>query len=189
MDSEVDRSDTNARRTLWDGDMTTSRKEPGGAFVNIISTYTMTFGDDYVDGCQYVVREDNKEVLAPTRTACGTWYNAVFKYATIVNPLLGPEFLTTVRELHNALSRQPKVEREVVYNVGVDSVKAFASAGRSSKTKGKGPWEEKVRKPRRKKDDEEEVGPSTTETVNEMGDEEAIPVAETAPPEGRQPKR
>ncbi|KAL3691790.1 hypothetical protein R1sor_005441 [Riccia sorocarpa] len=44
-DSEVDRSDTNARRTLWDGDMTTSRKEPGGAFVNIISSYTMTFGE------------------------------------------------------------------------------------------------------------------------------------------------
>ncbi|KAL3693492.1 hypothetical protein R1sor_007143 [Riccia sorocarpa] len=43
-DSEVDRSDTNAKHVLWGGDMTTSRKEPGGAFVNIISTYKMTFG-------------------------------------------------------------------------------------------------------------------------------------------------
>ncbi|KAL3700166.1 hypothetical protein R1sor_018188 [Riccia sorocarpa] len=63
------------------------------------------------------------------REVCGTWYNVVFKYATIVNPNLGPEFLSTVRELHNSLSRQPKAEREVVYNVGVDRVKAFAAAG------------------------------------------------------------
>ncbi|KAL3694591.1 hypothetical protein R1sor_008242 [Riccia sorocarpa] len=62
------------------------------------------------------------------KEVCGTWYNAVFKYATIVNPNLGPEFLSTVRELHNSLSRQPKAEREVVYNVGVDRVKAFAAA-------------------------------------------------------------
>ncbi|KAL3688516.1 hypothetical protein R1sor_014825 [Riccia sorocarpa] len=63
------------------------------------------------------------------KEVCGTWYNAVFKYATIVNPNLGPEFLSTVRELHNSLSRQPKAEREVVYNVGVDRVKAFAATG------------------------------------------------------------
>ncbi|KAL3682618.1 hypothetical protein R1sor_000640 [Riccia sorocarpa] len=60
---------------------------------------------------------------------CGPWYNSVFKYATIVNPQLGPKFLTTVRELHNSLARQPKAERVVVYNVGVDRVKAFASTG------------------------------------------------------------
>ncbi|KAL3700732.1 hypothetical protein R1sor_018754 [Riccia sorocarpa] len=63
------------------------------------------------------------------KEVCGTWYNAVFKYATIVNPNLGPEFLSTVRKLHNLLSKQPKAEREVVYNVGVDRVKAFAAAG------------------------------------------------------------
>ncbi|KAL3686624.1 hypothetical protein R1sor_009198 [Riccia sorocarpa] len=60
---------------------------------------------------------------------CGPWYNSVFKYATIVNPQLGPKFLATVRELHNLLARQPKAERDAVYNVGVDRVKAFASAG------------------------------------------------------------
>ncbi|KAL3689379.1 hypothetical protein R1sor_015688 [Riccia sorocarpa] len=62
------------------------------------------------------------------KEGCGSWYNAVFKYATIVNPNLKPEFLSTVRELHNSLSRQPKAEREAVYNVGVDRVKAFAGA-------------------------------------------------------------
>ncbi|KAL3702265.1 hypothetical protein R1sor_020287 [Riccia sorocarpa] len=62
------------------------------------------------------------------KEVCGTWYNAVFKYATIVNPNLGPEFLSTVRELHSSLSKQPKAEREVVYNVGVDRVKAFVEA-------------------------------------------------------------
>ncbi|KAL3693493.1 hypothetical protein R1sor_007144 [Riccia sorocarpa] len=46
------------------------------------------------------------------KEVCGTCYNAVFKYATIVNPNLGPEFLSTVRELHNSLSRQPKAARE-----------------------------------------------------------------------------
>ncbi|KAL3693029.1 hypothetical protein R1sor_006680 [Riccia sorocarpa] len=296
-DSEVDRSDTNAKRALWGGDMTTSRKEPGGASVNIISTYTMTFGGkptqrvplcrlipylrvrnfqntsvmtealkrsfethcymengagfhicpfdetgNYVDvtdadkekwdnlwrmeseafdaecrsshatvqydwiqdaeRCLQVLTSpliDYKEMIGDdvyeefektrlkstgnkawyhanmtamaaayilsfaevtvakesfhlieeteekkqgksltakqkkdmwdlkVKDLCGTWYNAVFKYATIVNPNLGPEFLSTVRELHNSLSRQPKAEREVVYNVGVDRVKAFAA--------------------------------------------------------------
>ncbi|KAL3691792.1 hypothetical protein R1sor_005443 [Riccia sorocarpa] len=66
-------------------------------------------------------------------------------------------------------------------------------SGRSSKTKSKGPKEEKARQPRRKKGEEEEVGPSHTETVAETAVEtaveEATPVAESAPPEGRQPKR
>ncbi|KAL3702264.1 hypothetical protein R1sor_020286 [Riccia sorocarpa] len=69
--------------------------------------------------------------------------------------------------------------------------------GRSSKTKSKGPKEEKARRPRRKKGEEEEVGPSHTETVPETAAEmaaetaveEATLVAESAPPEGRQPKR
>ncbi|KAL3680923.1 hypothetical protein R1sor_023879 [Riccia sorocarpa] len=66
-------------------------------------------------------------------------------------------------------------------------------SGRSSKTKSKGPKEEKARRPRRKKGEEEEVGPSHTETVPETlaetaaetAVEEATPVAESAPPEGR----
>ncbi|KAL3680922.1 hypothetical protein R1sor_023878 [Riccia sorocarpa] len=312
-DSEVDRADTNARRALWGGEMTTSRKEPGGAFVNIISTYMMTFGgkptprvplcrlekwDDLwrmdseafdaecrsvpeyaplvrrkfytwdgnhrvitwmdvsmspekttkrpwhprircvimippvrvykqievamhnlnasshatvqydwiqdAERCLQVlssplidykemIGEDVYEEFEKTRLkstghkacyhanmtvmaaayilsfaevtvakesfnlieeaeekkqgksltakqkkdlwdlkvkeVCGIWYNVVFKYATIVNPNLGPQFLSTVRELHNSLSKQPKTEREVVYNVGVDRVKAFAEAG------------------------------------------------------------
>ncbi|KAL3695149.1 hypothetical protein R1sor_008800 [Riccia sorocarpa] len=43
-DTEVDRGDVNARRTLWGADMSSSSSAPGGAFVNIISKYTMPFG-------------------------------------------------------------------------------------------------------------------------------------------------
>ncbi|KAL3686416.1 hypothetical protein R1sor_008990 [Riccia sorocarpa] len=66
---------------------------------------------------------------AKVKDVCNTWYNAVFKYATIVNPQLGPEFLATVRELHNNLAKTEKAKRPVTYSVGVDRVKAFAFAG------------------------------------------------------------
>ncbi|KAL3689481.1 hypothetical protein R1sor_015790 [Riccia sorocarpa] len=59
----------------------------------------------------------------------GPWQAMVFKYATITNPMLGPDFMATVRELHNTIAKQEKKEREVTYSVGVDRVKAFASAG------------------------------------------------------------
>ncbi|KAL3693567.1 hypothetical protein R1sor_007218 [Riccia sorocarpa] len=66
---------------------------------------------------------------AKVKDICNTWYNVVFKYATIVNPQLGPEFLATVRELHNNLAKMEKAKRPVTYSVGVDRVKAFAFAG------------------------------------------------------------
>ncbi|KAL3699727.1 hypothetical protein R1sor_017749 [Riccia sorocarpa] len=63
------------------------------------------------------------------KEVCGPWQAMVFKYATITNPQLGPDFMLTVRELHNTIAKQEKKEREVTYSVGVDRVKAFASAG------------------------------------------------------------
>ncbi|KAL3676713.1 hypothetical protein R1sor_026661 [Riccia sorocarpa] len=66
---------------------------------------------------------------AKVKDVCNTWYNAVFKYATIINPQLGPEFLASVRELHNTLAKTDKAKRPVTYSVVVDRVKAFAFAG------------------------------------------------------------
>ncbi|KAL3686637.1 hypothetical protein R1sor_009211 [Riccia sorocarpa] len=41
-----EKADSNTRRSLWNPDMAhTSGEEKGGAFANIISKYTMTFGD------------------------------------------------------------------------------------------------------------------------------------------------
>ncbi|KAL3685705.1 hypothetical protein R1sor_003727 [Riccia sorocarpa] len=62
------------------------------------------------------------------KEVCGPWQAMVFKYATITNPQLGPDFMLTVRELHNTIAKQEKKEWEVTYSVGVDRVKAFASA-------------------------------------------------------------
>ncbi|KAL3679031.1 hypothetical protein R1sor_021987 [Riccia sorocarpa] len=45
---------------------------------------------------------------AKVKDLCNTWYNAIFMYATIVSPQLGPEFLATVRELHNTLAKTEK---------------------------------------------------------------------------------
>ncbi|KAL3698050.1 hypothetical protein R1sor_012126 [Riccia sorocarpa] len=50
------------------------------------------------------------------------------KYATIVNPNLGPEFLATVRDLQVTLSKQENGKRDVKVEVGVDRIKAFAGA-------------------------------------------------------------
>ncbi|KAL3688163.1 hypothetical protein R1sor_014472 [Riccia sorocarpa] len=66
---------------------------------------------------------------AKVKEVCASWQHVVFKYATIVNPQLGPEFLETVRELHDQLAKIKKSKREISYFVGVDRVKAFASAG------------------------------------------------------------
>ncbi|KAL3700395.1 hypothetical protein R1sor_018417 [Riccia sorocarpa] len=56
------------------------------------------------------------------------WNALIQKYATIVNPQLGPEFLSTVRGLHSTLAQQEKGKREVKVEVGVDRVKTFAAA-------------------------------------------------------------
>ncbi|KAL3675044.1 hypothetical protein R1sor_024992 [Riccia sorocarpa] len=56
------------------------------------------------------------------------WNALLQKYATIVNPQLGPEFLSTVRELHTNLSKQEKGKRDVKVEVGVERIKSFAAA-------------------------------------------------------------
>ncbi|KAL3692508.1 hypothetical protein R1sor_006159 [Riccia sorocarpa] len=66
---------------------------------------------------------------ARVKEVCASWSSQVFKYATVVNPSLGPEFLATVRELHYSLTRVEKSKREVTHLVRLDRVKAFASAG------------------------------------------------------------
>ncbi|KAL3682277.1 hypothetical protein R1sor_000299 [Riccia sorocarpa] len=66
---------------------------------------------------------------ARVKEVCASWSNQAFKYATVVNPSLGPEFLAAVRELHNSLARVEKSRHEVAHSVGLDRVKAFASAG------------------------------------------------------------
>ncbi|KAL3702430.1 hypothetical protein R1sor_020452 [Riccia sorocarpa] len=65
---------------------------------------------------------------AKVKEVCASWQHIVFKYATIVNPQLGPEFLETVRELHDQLAKIEKSKREISYSIGVDHVKTFASA-------------------------------------------------------------
>ncbi|KAL3701807.1 hypothetical protein R1sor_019829 [Riccia sorocarpa] len=62
------------------------------------------------------------------KEVCGPWQAMVFKYDTVTNPQLGPDFMATVRELHNTIAKHEKKEREVTYSVGVDHVKSFASA-------------------------------------------------------------
>ncbi|KAL3692230.1 hypothetical protein R1sor_005881 [Riccia sorocarpa] len=66
-----------------------------------------------------------KELLADTTRH---WNSLIQKYATIVNPSLGPEFMSTVRELQTALAQQNKGKKEVKVEVRVDRIKAFASA-------------------------------------------------------------
>ncbi|KAL3680408.1 hypothetical protein R1sor_023364 [Riccia sorocarpa] len=66
---------------------------------------------------------------ARVKDVCGSWSSQVFKYATIVNPQLEPDFLKTVRELQNTLAMVEKSKRIVAQTVGLDRVKAFASAG------------------------------------------------------------
>ncbi|KAL3686487.1 hypothetical protein R1sor_009061 [Riccia sorocarpa] len=56
------------------------------------------------------------------------WNSLIQKYATIVNPQLGPEFMITVRELQTTLSQQEKGGRDVKVEVGIDRIKAFAVA-------------------------------------------------------------
>ncbi|KAL3683225.1 hypothetical protein R1sor_001247 [Riccia sorocarpa] len=61
-------------------------------------------------------------------SATKQWSSLIQKYATIVNPNLGPEFLFTVRELQVTLSQQEKGKRDVKVEVGVDRIKTFAAA-------------------------------------------------------------
>ncbi|KAL3675546.1 hypothetical protein R1sor_025494 [Riccia sorocarpa] len=55
------------------------------------------------------------------------WNSLIQKYATIVNPSLGPEFMSIVRELQVTLAQQDKGKKDVKVEVGVDRIKAFAS--------------------------------------------------------------
>ncbi|KAL3692954.1 hypothetical protein R1sor_006605 [Riccia sorocarpa] len=66
-----------------------------------------------------------KEMLAD---ATRHWHSLIQKYATIVNPSLGPEFMSTIRELQTTLAQQDKDKKDVKVEVGVDRIKAFASA-------------------------------------------------------------
>ncbi|KAL3678203.1 hypothetical protein R1sor_021159 [Riccia sorocarpa] len=93
-----------------------------------LNAYKAMIGDDV-----YEEFEKSRLKAHPNKA----WYDenmttaahVVFKYVTIVNPQLGPEFLETVRELHDQLAKIEKSKREISYSVGVDRVKAFASAG------------------------------------------------------------
>ncbi|KAL3697136.1 hypothetical protein R1sor_011212 [Riccia sorocarpa] len=66
-----------------------------------------------------------KDMLAD---ATRHWNSLIQKYATIVNPSLGPEFMSTVRELQKTLALQEKGKKDVKVEVGIDHIKAFASA-------------------------------------------------------------
>ncbi|KAL3701005.1 hypothetical protein R1sor_019027 [Riccia sorocarpa] len=63
------------------------------------------------------------------------WNSLIQKYATIVNPALGPEFMSTVRELQTTLTLQDKGKKDVKVEVGIDRIKAFASVPRDLKIK------------------------------------------------------
>ncbi|KAL3701219.1 hypothetical protein R1sor_019241 [Riccia sorocarpa] len=92
---------------------------------NMTSTaaaYIMSFGEvSAAKDAQLVAEEDAKKQGKPlsskqkkdmwdarVKEVCASWSSQVFKYTTVVNPSLGPEFLATVRELHNNLARELK---------------------------------------------------------------------------------
>ncbi|KAL3699072.1 hypothetical protein R1sor_017094 [Riccia sorocarpa] len=107
------------------------------------AAYILSFGEvSAAKDAQLVAEEEAKKqgkLLSPkqkkdmwdarVKEVCASWSSQVFKYATVVNPSLGPDFLAVVRKLHNSLARVEKSKREVVHSVGLDRVKAFASAG------------------------------------------------------------
>ncbi|KAL3697947.1 hypothetical protein R1sor_012023 [Riccia sorocarpa] len=108
-----------------------------------VAAYILSFGEvSAAKDTQLVAEEEAKKQGKPlsskqkkdmwdarVKEVCASWNSQVFKYATVVNPSLGLEFLATVRELHNTLARVEKSKREVAHSVGLDRVKAFASAG------------------------------------------------------------
>ncbi|KAL3683584.1 hypothetical protein R1sor_001606 [Riccia sorocarpa] len=107
------------------------------------AAYILSFGEVSVaKDAQLVAEEEARKQGKPlsskqkkdmwdvrVKEVCASWSSQVFKYATVVNPSLGPEFLAIVRELHNSLARVEKSKREVAHSVGLDRVKAFAAAG------------------------------------------------------------
>ncbi|KAL3702433.1 hypothetical protein R1sor_020455 [Riccia sorocarpa] len=107
------------------------------------AAYILSFGEVSVaKDAQLVAEEEAKKQGRPlsskqkkdmwdarVKEVCASWSSQVFKYATVVNPSLGPDFFAAVRELHNSLARVEKSKREVAHSVGLDRVKAFASAG------------------------------------------------------------
>ncbi|KAL3675200.1 hypothetical protein R1sor_025148 [Riccia sorocarpa] len=107
------------------------------------AAYILSFGEvSAAKDAQFVAEEEARKQGKPlsskqkkdmwdarVKEVCASWSSQVFKYATVVNPSLGPEFLATVRELHNSLARVEKSKREVAHSVGMDRVKAFAAAG------------------------------------------------------------
>ncbi|KAL3687525.1 hypothetical protein R1sor_013834 [Riccia sorocarpa] len=109
---------------------------------NMTSTaaaYILSFGEvSAAKDAQLVAEEDAKKQGKPLsskqkkdmwdareKEVCASWSSQVFKYATVVNPSLGPEFLETARELHNNLARVEKSKRKVAHSVGLDRVKAL----------------------------------------------------------------
>ncbi|KAL3698764.1 hypothetical protein R1sor_012840 [Riccia sorocarpa] len=107
------------------------------------AAYILSFGEvSAAKDVQLVAEEEAKKQGKPlsskqkkdmwdarVKEVCASWSNRVFKYAVVVNPSLGPEFLAAVRELHNSLARVEKSKSEVAHSVGLDRVKTFASAG------------------------------------------------------------
>ncbi|KAL3686661.1 hypothetical protein R1sor_009235 [Riccia sorocarpa] len=107
------------------------------------AAYILSFGEvSAAKDAQLVAEEEAKKQGKPisskqkkdmwdarVKEVCASWSSQVFKYATVVNPSLGQDFLAAVRELHNSLARVEKSKREVAHSVGLDRVKAFASAG------------------------------------------------------------
>ncbi|KAL3676972.1 hypothetical protein R1sor_026920 [Riccia sorocarpa] len=107
------------------------------------AAYILSFGEvSAAKDAQLVAEEEAKKQGKPlsskqkkdmwdarVKEVCASWSSQVFKYATVVNPSLGPDFLAVVRELRNSLARVEKSKHEVAHSVGLDRVKAFASAG------------------------------------------------------------
>ncbi|KAL3676855.1 hypothetical protein R1sor_026803 [Riccia sorocarpa] len=79
-------------------------------------------------GTPWTEKQKNDKWKRMLSEATRHWNNLIQKHATIVNPQLGPEFMSTVRELQTTLSQQEKGKRDVKVEVGIDRIKAFAAA-------------------------------------------------------------
>ncbi|KAL3684782.1 hypothetical protein R1sor_002804 [Riccia sorocarpa] len=84
--------------------------------------------DMEANGKPWSESEKNKRWKEMLTDATRHWHSLIQKYATIVNPSLGPEFMSTVRELQTTLAQQDKGKKEIKVEIGVDRIKAFASA-------------------------------------------------------------
>ncbi|KAL3686731.1 hypothetical protein R1sor_013040 [Riccia sorocarpa] len=84
--------------------------------------------DMEANGKPWSESKKNKRWKEMLTDATRHWHSLIQKYATIVNPSLGPEFMSTVRELQTTLAQQDKGKKEIKVEVGVNRIKAFASA-------------------------------------------------------------